>query len=126
MGLHVLSGNLYYIKSYLPFWAYAKMPAMLNFSYVAQNDGPIANNEKITGTDSRTSIICATFSSSRYVRNFIKGSIVLWNKTIINVIMLYIMTFHYINKIHFNRGQSRLPCILLLLGNEGCYVIQSK
>ena len=51
--------------------------------------------------------------------NFIKGIIVLWNKTIINVIMLYIMTFHYINKIHFNRGQGRLPCILLLLGNEG-------
>ena len=36
------------------------------------------------------------------------------------------MTLQYINKIHFNRGQDRLPCILLLLGNKGCYVIQSK
>ena len=36
------------------------------------------------------------------------------------------LTLNYINKIHFNRGQGRLPCILSLLDNEGCYMIHSK
>ena len=34
-------------KSYLPFWAYSLMPAMLIFGFVAQNDGPMADTEKI-------------------------------------------------------------------------------
>ena len=44
MGL--FSGKCIAFKSYLLFWAYSKMPAMLNFGFVAQNDGPMADNEK--------------------------------------------------------------------------------
>ena len=43
-------GNLYYILDHICHWAYLKMPAMLNFGYmyVTQNDGPMADNEKLT------------------------------------------------------------------------------
>ena len=36
------------------------------------------------------------------------------------------MTFVFINKTDFNRGQGPLPCMLSLLGNKGCHAIQTN